>query len=781
MIKRNHIAKVIISIILALFFWTFTCMNISLYSVYTTELVFRLGYFITALVSSAAVCALGVVKVNLGKRAELVAGIAAYIISIFGAMEISVLFSDGFSSSPAIFFINILFYLAFAMVGLLISGSMRVSAITALSVSYVFNAISFIVYSFRGSSLMPSDLLAFGTAMNVASHYEFKLKYQMITATIMTVGLIMLAFKFPLRIKFKRSPVILRSVSAAAIACITGFVTLSDFSDLDVSVYDQYYANLMYGSAFSFYINSTKMGLEKRDDYNPEQLEEMLLSYSDEEEEETEESSDKKTDNQKYKQTETKVTDDTKSSSLDENEKPNIIVIMNESFSDLSVINDFETNEEYMPFFNSLEENTIRGQLFVSPFGGYTCNTEYEFLTGMSTGVLNARSAPYLQMMFSKLPYSFNTHMKALGYKTIALHPYYADGWNRNVVYDYLSFDKFVSLENLTDYTEYPEYIRGYVSDKSSYDAILNMLYEKDPDERDFIFNITMQNHGSYDDDSFESEILLQDMQGSYPETEQYLTLMKYSDEAFAYLLASLQSFDEPTVVLMFGDHMPNIEREFYEELYGTSLDKLGYDQPQKRYLIPFVLWANYDIESEDNVNTSPCYLSNVLMDAVGLPKSRVQLYLDDLRQDVAQINPMGYYDAGGYWHELSESDRIGEYYNLQYALLTGERLSYDFQYDTQIYEMFGTHVIAPHFVFGEEYERIKKMSSSSRMESHLSEPTATQTPKPTSSPAETETVSKPPDNTHTPVPTSLPKVETTEKPQSTAGARQSTSQRKSQ
>lgn len=763
MIKRNHIAKIIISIVLALFFWTFTCINISLYSVYTTKLVFRLGYFITALVGSAAICALGVIKVNLSKKSELIAGVVSYLISIFGAMEISILFSDGFSSTPSVYFINILFYLAFAMAGLIISGSMRVSAITALAISYIFNAISFIVYSFRGSSLMPTDLLAFGTAMNVASHYEFKLKYQMITTTIITVAFMMIAFKFPLRIRFKHSPIVLRSAAAAVLACITGVVTVSDFSEYDISVYDQYYANLMYGSAFSFYVNSTKMGLEKRDDYDPNQIERILLSY-DEDQPETDE------DTEREESTETS-----------ENTNPNIIVIMNESFSDLSVINDFETSEEYMPFFNSLEENTVKGQLFVSPFGGYTCNTEYEFLTGMSTGVLSARSAPYLQMMFNKLPYSFNTHMKALGYRTIALHPYYADGWNRNVVYNYLSFDKFVSLENLTEYTEYPEYIRGYVSDKSSYDAILNMLYEKDPDERDFIFNITMQNHGSYDDDSFESEVFLENMNGSYPEAEQYLTLLKYSDEAFEYLLSSLKSFDEPTVVLMFGDHMPNIEREFYEELYGASLDQLGYDQPQKRYLIPFVLWANYDIESDENVNTSPCYLSNVLMDTIGLPKSRVQFYLDDLRQEIAQINPMGYYDAGGYWHEMSESDKIGEYYNLQYALLTGERLSYDFQYDTQVYEMFGTHVIAPHFVFGDEYERIKRLNNSGEMESHLTEKVPSETPQPSEEPDESDTPTErvplrtatPSD---TPSKTALPKVsdkpKRTESPHPTATSR---------
>ena len=97
----------------------------------------------------------------------------------------------------------------------------------------------------------------------------------------------------------------------------------------------------------------------------------------------------------------------------------------------------------------------------------------------MSTGVLGSRAAPYLQMMFTKMPYSLNTHLKKLGYTTTALHPYYADGWNRNLVYDYLSFDNFVSIENFTDYSEYPEMVRGYISDKSSYDAVLNMLYEK--------------------------------------------------------------------------------------------------------------------------------------------------------------------------------------------------------------------------------------------------------------------------------------------------------------
>lgn len=657
MIKRNNTAKVIISCSLALFFWTFTCLNKELFYVYDGGgMRFRLGYFLSAMGCSAAVGVLGSLKVCLGNKARRVVGVLVYIASLFGAMEISILFSDGFTSGLDIFFFNMVFYAAAAGIGLLISGSLRASAITALAVSYTFNGICFIVYCLRGSPLTPTDISAFGTAMNVAANYEFKLRYQMITATAAATALIMLAFKFPIGLWQKTGRRVMRCFGAAAAALCVAFIALSDFSEYDVSEYDQYYANLTYGATFSFYVNSTKIGLDESETYDPEKLEEILLSYGDEE----------------------------SGSTAAGDDKPNIIVIMNESFADLKAVGDFKTNEDYMPYFRSLKKNTVKGTLFVSPFGGYTCNTEYEFLTGMSVGVLGSRTTPYLQSIFEKLPYSLNTHLKALGYRTTALHPYYADGWNRTLVYDCLSFDRFISLENFTDYSSYPEYIRGYISDKSSYDAVLNLLYRKDPEYREFIFNITMQNHGGYTDDTYESKIFLQDMVGQYPETEQYLTLIKESDDALKYLLDNLKDFDEPTIVMMFGDHMPNVEREFYEELYGAPLEEVDGGRIQMRYMVPFMMWANYDIDEDDGVYTSPCYLSNMIMEAAGLPKSRVQLWLDDMSSVMSQLNPMGYYDPEGYWHSYSDTDKDSEYYDMEYALLTGEPLSYDFEYPTE-------------------------------------------------------------------------------------------------
>ena len=652
MIKKNSLPKFIISLFLSVFCIVFVLLNTKLYTVYTDVKSFRTGYFITALVSAAFIFIFGTFRLNLKGKKQKILGAAAYVISIIGSMQISVIFSDGFDSGALIYFMNVLFYLGFAMIGLIISGSMRVSAIVSIACSYAFNAISFIIYSFRVTSLSPSDLYAMQTAMNVASEYTFELKYQMVTATVFTAALLLVAIQYPLKLEFPRRRIAMRAVGAACLAAVTGGIVLHDYSELDVSEYDQYYANLVYGSALSFYVNSTKMGFEQRDDYDPERLNELLAAYTVDE--------------------------------IKGQEMPNIIVIMNESFSDLRVINDFETNEEFMPYYKSLDENVIKGDLFVTPLGGYTCNTEYDFLTNMSTALLSARSTPYLQMIFNKLPYTLNTHMKQLGYTTTAMHPFYGNGWNRKLVYDYLGFDEFISLENFTEYSEYPGYIRNYISDKWNYDTLLNMFYEKDPTERKFVFDITIQNHGGYTDTAYEGDIKLVGFNGEYPQAEQYLSLIKESDEAFEYFIEALKMYDEPVMVLMFGDHQPNVEREFYEELYGTSLDDLGYDMTQKRYIVPFVIWANYDIiDAEGEIHTSPCYLSNILMEAAGLPKSRVQQYLDSMRWKMPQLNQLGYYDTSGYFHTYTWEGPEVDYYNMQYALLSGEDLEYDYDYTT--------------------------------------------------------------------------------------------------
>ena len=175
-------------------------------------------------------------------------------------------------------------------------------------------------------------------------------------------------------------------------------------------------------------------------------------------------------------------------------------------------------------------------------------------------------------------------------------------------------------------------------------------------------------------------------MNGDYPIAEQYLTLIKNTDDALEYFLGELEGFDEPTIVLMFGDHQPNIEKSFFEELYGSELGKLSQDDLRRRYHIPFMIWTNYDSEETANIHTSPCFLSGLLMERAGLPKSRVQLYLDELQSesDIMQLNPKGYTDHSGVWHSHKDASGLDTYYNLEYAILTDEKLNYDFDYSNE-------------------------------------------------------------------------------------------------
>ena len=139
---------------------------------------------------------------------------------------------------------------------------------------------------------------------------------------------------------------------------------------------------------------------------------------------------------------------------------------------------------------------------------------------------------PYQQYITDDT-YSLVSTLNDQGYTSLAVHPYYAAGWNRDRVYPLLGFQDFVSMEDF----ENPEYIREYISDKSSYDKVIDLYEQKDPDERLFLFNVTMQNHGGHLDYSngFQNtvEILNKPEGQEFPKAEQYLTLVQESDKAF--------------------------------------------------------------------------------------------------------------------------------------------------------------------------------------------------------------------------------------------------------
>ena len=160
-----------------------------------------------------------------------------------------------------------------------------------------------------------------------------------------------------------------------------------------------------------------------------------------------------------------------------------------------------------------------------------------------------------------------------------------------------------------------------------------------------------MQNHSAYQMawTNLPREVWLTGaLEGRFNTVNQYLSLVYQSDQAFEYLLDYFSQVEEPTLILLFGDHQPQVATNFYTDVLGTAPDTA---LAQKKQMVPFVLWANYDIPEAQGVELSLNYLSGLLMDAANLPKTGYQTFLSQLRETVPAVNAVGYQDTDGTWH----------------------------------------------------------------------------------------------------------------------------------
>ena len=165
------------------------------------------------------------------------------------------------------------------------------------------------------------------------------------------------------------------------------------------------------------------------------------------------------------------------------------------------------------------------------------------------------------------------------------------------------------------------------------------------------------------------------------------MSLIKESDRAFEELVNYFKEQDEKTVVVMFGDHQPaDLIARPIQKLNGTYGDT-SIEAEQDRFVVPFVIWANYDIEEAYVEQISINYLSSLIMDTADLPMTGYQKYLMDLYEQVPVITGNVYIGADGkYYTSKKESpyaDALKEYEMLQYY--------YIFEEDDSNAEFFGT------------------------------------------------------------------------------------------
>lgn len=548
--------------------------------------------------------------------------------------------------------LNIAFYYWLFLFVFFIAGRTSISMAICVSAIAIIGVGNYFVVMFRSNPIVPWDIYSFETAMSVADNYVFSVDWALAEHIAMFILMLIVGVRTNIRLNKK----ILRPILTVAM-CIPAYFYISylwqDNSErntgLNDTLFNAKYMHSKDGFFVSFILDIHFLQIEEPKNYSDE----YALSLLNE---------------QKVEKVETPE------------ELPDIIAIMDETFSDPAVLGEFETNKDYMPFVHSILRgevaNTISGYADVSVLGGNTANSEFEFLTGNSMAFFPNGSVPYLQYIRDGIS-TIVPQLEEYGYTTYGTHPYRAKGWNREFIYDLMGFD----YRYFQGSFPFEDKLRNYVSDEADFKSILE--WRNNTEGPFFMFNVTMQNHSNYggDFDNFDPQIVAK-FKNTYSNKylNKYLSLMYETDQDVASLLSELSQSDRKTIVVFWGDHQPNdyVVRPIYKE-YGLDFDNQTYEQQQQRQKTPFFIWANYDIQEQTNVEISLNYLNILLFETAGLQLDEYQTFRKNLWQgQIPMMNAVGYRNDDGDLVEYDDAPEeiqnlLNEYQNIQYYRMERE------------------------------------------------------------------------------------------------------------
>ena len=519
---------------------------------------------------------------------------------------------------------------------LFITNHVGVSAILSHTFFILMAFVNYYVYLFRENEFIFADIRSIGTGLSVVGKYKLELSERGWQVIIASIVFCLVAGLF--RIRFKRA-YLMRLLSGTLMVWLCLVISL-ETEGMNTETWEQKgsYRN---GYVLNFVLSARDSFVAAPEDYELESIVELEQLYPEKEENPLGDTLEK---------------------------QPTIIVVMSESFADLQVIGEFETNEPLTPFLDSLTENTIKGYALSSVFGAKTPNSEWEFMTGGSMAFLPSGSVVYQQYL-SDTPSSMVSTLKNEGYTCVAMHPYYETGWSRNLVYPNLGFDESYFL----DYFDQTQLVREYISDEELYNKIIDRYENRKVNESLFIMSISMQNHGGYTTtyDNFEEEYYK--IGRSYTDANQYFSLIRKSDDALREFISYFENVDEPVEIVFFGDHQPSLNRKFYEILNGKGLSGLTMAELEALYTVPFFVWTNYDTPEETVEITSLNFLSSIALERAGIDLPPYNQFMLDLMEVIPAINARGYYslEKEKYIYVDSalgkELEWLTKYENLQY------------------------------------------------------------------------------------------------------------------
>ncbi len=555
--------------------------------------------------------------------------------------------------SSSRFRLNVLCAFVLILVVFVISARVKISCIVGNISLLILGGINYFVYQFRGNEFSFGDVKAASTGLSVAAQYDFKLDGRAVYVIILAICYVALMLK--VNISLKRKWMARLAALAAAIACCSYVAVKTERTVTESWEQKGTYRN---GYILNFILSIRDSFVRKPEGYSLEQINNLEETFG-----------------------------ETKQQGSEDD--PTIIVVMNESFADLSKIGPLETNEPVMPFLDSLHENTVRGYALASVYGAKTPNSEWEFLTGNSMAFLPSGSVAYQQYL-SGDTYSLVSTLKERGYKCLAMHPYYETGWSRNKVYPMMGFDE---MHFISDFNK-NKTLRAYITDEELYDKIIQRFENKEEAEKLFIMSVTMQNHGGYTEFYPDLMHTVQMTNGYYSDVNQYLTIVNESDKALEKLISYFEGVDEKVEIVFFGDHQPGLNSEFYRQLNGKGLSGLSLKQLEDLFTVPFFIWTNYESEEKEVELTSLNFLSTMALEKADIELPAYNKFLKQLMESVPAMNSRAYYSKqyGVFRHYGDSAASPEENVLRQYEIL---------QYNN-IFDKDKSHVFFP-FYSGEE------------------------------------------------------------------------------
>lgn len=535
--------------------------------------------------------------------------------SIWGGIEF-------FFENPIVFLYNALIIYATLVIASIFRR--RVFVFTLVTLFWlVIGIANGVILTQRMTPFTVKDLSILEDGITIVTNYMSTFQIVMIAAgAVIAIGLLVLLFiKGPKKkgeVKRKRNIIGVVLVIAMTFAVTTGMIRTEK---VETFFGNLAYAYRDYGVVYCFVNTWLNTGISKPSGYD----EEMMLSIFNEEE----------------------LGDDNamllESKDVDE-QYPNILFLQLESFIDPSHITSIELSEDACPNFRQLLADYPSGKLTVPACGAGTANVEFEVMSGLSVKFFGPGEYPYKSVLTEKTMETLGYDLKSLGYSTHAIHNHRAVFYNRNSVFANMGMDTFTSIEYMNDVEKTP---KNWAKDNVLVGCITDAL--ESTESRDMIYTISVQGHGKYPTEQVieDPEITVtsapsESLKWRY---EYYVNQVYEMDQFIGDLTERLSEYDEPVVLVMYGDHIPAIditESDLEDgDLYGTE----------------YVIWSNFGLDGNDE-DMYTYQLASHLMEMLDMQVGTVftyqqnhknsETYLDDLKAIGYDILYGDYYLYGG-------------------------------------------------------------------------------------------------------------------------------------